>query len=43
MEMLWSGEVLGSGEVKEVSKVAGEYHYYTLGMQMKDKMVSCPV
>lgn len=31
------------GKVKEVSKVAGEYHYYTLGMQMKDKMVSCPV
>lgn len=32
-----------NGKVKEVSKVAGEYHYYTLGMQMKDKMVSCPV
>ena len=32
-----------SGKVKEVSKVAGEYHYYTLGMQMKDKMMSCPV
>ena len=32
-----------SGKVKEVSKVAGEYHYYTLGMQMKDKLVSCPV
>ncbi len=33
-----------AGKVKEVSKVAGgEYHYYTLGMQMKDKMVSCPV
>lgn len=32
-----------SGKVKEVSKVAGEYHYYTLGMQMKDNMVSCPV
>ena len=32
-----------SGKVKEISKVAGEYHYYTLGMQMKDKMVSCPV
>lgn len=32
-----------SGKVKDVSKVAGEYHYYTLGMQMKDKMVSCPV
>ena len=22
-----------TGKVKEVSKVAGEYHYYTLGMQ----------
>ena len=32
-----------TGKVKEVSQVAGEYHYYTLGMQMKDKMVSCPV
>ena len=32
-----------TGKVKEVSKVAGEYHYYTLGMQMKDKMVSCTV
>ena len=32
-----------SGKVKEVSKIAGEYHYYTLSMQMKDKMVSCPV
>ena len=32
-----------SGKVKEVAKVAGEYHYYTLSMQMKDKMVSCPV
>lgn len=32
-----------SGKVKEVAKIAGEYHYYTLGMQMKDKMVSCPV
>ena len=32
-----------SGKVKDVSKIAGEYHYYTLSMQMKDKMVSCPV
>lgn len=32
-----------SGKVKEVAKVAGEYHYYTLSMQLKDKMVSCPV
>ena len=32
-----------NGKVKDVSKVAGEYHYYTLSMHMKDKMVSCPV
>lgn len=32
-----------AGKVKNVSKVAGEYHYYTLSMQMKDKMVSCPL
>ena len=32
-----------TGKVKDVSKVAGEYHYYTLSMHMKDKMVSCPV
>lgn len=32
-----------SGKVKEVSKVVGDYYYYTLGIQMKDKMVSCPV
>ena len=31
------------GKVKDVSKVGGEYHYYTLGMAMKEKMVSCPV
>lgn len=31
-----------TGKVKDVSKVAGEYHYYTLSMHMKDKMVSCP-
>ena len=31
---------------KSIACVTGkvkEYHYYTLGMQMKDKMVSCPV
>ncbi len=32
-----------SGKVKEVAKISGEYNYYTLSMQMKDKMVSCPV
>ena len=33
-----------TGKVKEVSKVAGEYHYYTLGMQMKsgiDTVTTC--
>ncbi|MDR0893492.1 MAG: serine protease [Mediterranea sp.] len=32
-----------AGKVKEVSKVNGDYFYYTLSMEMKDKMVSCPV
>lgn len=32
-----------SGTVKEVTKASGEYNYYTLNMQIKDKMVSCPV
>ena len=32
-----------SGKVKNVSKIGGEYHYYTLSLRMKDKMVSCPV
>ena len=32
-----------TGQVKEESKVEGQYHYYTLDMQLKDKMVSCPV
>lgn len=31
------------GKVKEVTKVAEKYHYYTLSMLLKDKMVSCPV
>lgn len=32
-----------AGKVKEASKVAEKYSYYTLGMHLKDKMVSCPV
>lgn len=32
-----------SGKVKSLSKIAGEYHYYTLDLRMKDKMISCPV
>ena len=32
-----------AGQVKEESKVEGQYHYYTLDMHLKDKMVSCPV
>lgn len=32
-----------AGKVKEASKVAEKYFYYTLDMHLKDKMVSCPV
>ncbi|EJW99086.1 tetratricopeptide repeat family protein [gut metagenome] len=32
-----------SGKVKMVDEIAGNHHYYTLDMPMKDKMVSCPV
>ena len=32
-----------SGKVKEVSKVGGDYHSYTLDRPLKEKMVSCPV
>lgn len=31
------------GKVKEVSKVGDKYHYYTLNLVLKEKMVSCPV
>lgn len=31
------------GKVKADSKIAEKYHYYTLGLTLKDKMVSCPV
>ncbi|WP_291530187.1 tetratricopeptide repeat protein [Bacteroides sp. UBA939] len=31
------------GKVKEASKIAEKFQYYTLDMQLKDKMVSCPV
>lgn len=32
-----------AGKVKEADKIAEKYFYYTLDMQLKDKMVSCPV
>ena len=32
-----------TGHVKAVDKVEGDYAYYTLEMQLKDKMLSCPV
>lgn len=32
-----------SGKVQEAAKVSEKYFYYTLGMQLKDKMVSCPL
>ena len=32
------------GKVKKVDNIGGDkYHYYTLDMVLKDKMVSCPV
>lgn len=31
------------GKIQAVDKVNGRYGYYTLQMQLKDKMVSCPV
>lgn len=32
-----------SGKVQKVDKIGDKYHYYTLDMALKDKMVSCPV
>ncbi len=32
-----------AGKVKEATKIAEKYFYYTLDMHLKDKMVSCPV
>lgn len=32
-----------TGKIKEADKISGDYSYYTLNMQLKDKMVSCPV
>lgn len=32
-----------AGKVKDADKIAEKYFYYTLDMQLKDKMVSCPV
>ena len=31
------------GTVKESARVAGTYLYYTLGLSLQDKMVSCPL
>ncbi len=31
------------GKIKEATKIADKYSYYTLDMRLKDKMVSCPV
>lgn len=31
------------GKVNEVDKVEGQYAYFTLGLRLQDKMVSCPV
>lgn len=31
------------GKVKKVDRIETDYHYYTLDMGLKDKMVSCPV
>lgn len=32
-----------TGTVKEVTKIGGDYHYYTLNMALTAKEVSCPV
>ncbi|KAA6350464.1 Lipopolysaccharide assembly protein B [termite gut metagenome] len=32
-----------TGKVKEVGKIGDNHQYYTLSMQLKDKMVSCPL
>lgn len=32
-----------SGTIKEVSKIGGDYYYYTLNMKLTAKEVSCPV
>ena len=32
-----------TGKVKEATKIAEKYFYYTLDMHLKDKMVSCPL
>ena len=31
------------GTVKEVSKIGENFDYYTISLQLKDKMVSCPI
>lgn len=32
-----------TGKVKEITSIEGQYEYYTLEMQLKEKMVSCPI
>ncbi|WP_373804431.1 serine protease, partial [Bacteroides heparinolyticus] len=32
-----------AGKIKETTKIADKYSYYTLDMHLKEKMVSCPV
>ncbi|MCD8184792.1 MAG: tetratricopeptide repeat protein [Bacteroides sp.] len=32
-----------AGQIKEADKFSEKYYYYTLNVQLKDKMVSCPV
>lgn len=32
-----------AGQVKAADEFSGKYHYYTLNLRLKDKMVSCPV
>ncbi len=32
-----------TGRVNEIDKVSSQYNYYTLALQLKDKMVSCPL
>ena len=32
-----------AGQVKAADEFSGKYHYYTLNLRLKDKMVSCPL
>lgn len=37
------GRTCPSGPVKEADKVSGDYRYYTLNLQLREKRVSCPL